>query len=87
MIEHALLIPPEQLSADALQGIIEAFVMREGTDYGVVEQTFAEKIKQVHRQLQRGEAVIVFDVMTESCTLMKQQDWRELQHRLAVESN
>ena len=83
MTEQALLIPPEQLSADALQGIIEAFVMREGTDYGAVEQSFAEKIEQVRRQLQRGDAVIVFDVATESCTLMTLQNWREFQRLMA----
>jgi uncharacterized protein len=29
-----LLIPYEQLSADTLEGLIEAFVLREGTEYG-----------------------------------------------------
>lgn len=83
MTEQALLVPPEQLSADALQGVIEAFVAREGTDYGAVEQSFAEKIEQVRRQLLRGDAVIVFDVTTESCTLMTLQGWRELQRQMA----
>jgi len=83
MTEQALLIPPEQLSDDALQGLVEAFVMREGTDYGAVEQSFAEKIEQVRRQLQRGDAVIVFDVTTESCTLMTLQNWREFKRQIA----
>ena len=29
-----MIIPHERLSLEALQGIIEAFVTREGTDYG-----------------------------------------------------
>jgi uncharacterized protein YheU (UPF0270 family) len=82
MNEQALLIPPGQLSADALQGVIEAFVAREGTDYGAVEQSFAEKIGQVRDQLQRGDAVIVFDLTTETCTLMTRDNWRELQRQL-----
>jgi len=31
-----MIIPHQTLSPEALQGIIEAFVTREGTDYGVV---------------------------------------------------
>ena len=83
MNPQALLIPPEQLSADALLGVIENFVSREGTDYGAVEQTFADKIEQVRRQLERGDTVIVFDATSESCTLMTRQDWRELQRQMA----
>ena len=78
MSEQALLIPPEQLSPEALQGVVEAFIVREGTDYGEQEWSFAEKVAQVHQQLQRGEAVIVFDLTTESCTLMTKPDWQQL---------
>lgn len=85
MTDQALIIPPEHLSADALNGVIEAFIAREGTDYGEVELSFAEKIAQVRKQLERGDAVIVFDVLTESCTLMTLQGWRDFQW-LAVQN-
>ena len=45
---------------------MESFVLREGTDYGPQEVTLATKVAQVLRQLQRGEARIVFDPSTES---------------------
>ena len=54
-------IAPEQLSAVALQGLIEEFVLREGTEYGATEIDLATKRAQVQRALQRGEAVITFD--------------------------
>lgn len=79
MSDQALLIPPEQLSADALAGLLEAFVVREGTDYGELEWSFAEKVEQVRQQLQRGDIVIVFDLTTESCTLMMKADWKTLE--------
>lgn len=79
MTDTALQIPPEQLSSEALDGILEAFVVREGTDYGHHEWSFAEKVEQVRRQLQRGDIVIVFDRITESCTLMTKSDWRVMQ--------
>jgi uncharacterized protein len=41
--------------------VIEAFVLREGTDYGEREVSFDVKVEQVMRRLERGEARIVFD--------------------------
>lgn len=58
------------LSCDALRGVVESFVNREGTDYGAVERTLEEKVSDVMRQLARGEARIVFDRGTESVTIV-----------------
>ncbi len=70
----AMIIPHEQLSAQALQGLIEDFVTRDGTDYGEQEASLATKVIQVQRQLLRGEIVIVFDEQTESVSLLLQRD-------------
>lgn len=69
-----VVIPPEQLSSEALDGVIESFITREGTDYGEMEWSLAEKVEQVRRQLRRGEAVIVFDPLTETCTLIPRSE-------------
>jgi len=55
-----------ELSEEALNGIIEAFVLREGTDYGVKEVSLGEKCAAVLRQLQRAEAEIWFDPTSQS---------------------
>lgn len=55
-----------ELAPQTLQALVESFVLREGTDYGVQEVPLATKVGQVIRQLQRGEARIVFDPATES---------------------
>lgn len=68
-----IVVPPEALSADALLGLIEAFITREGTDYGEVEWSLAEKVEQVKRLLARGEAMIVFEPLTESCTIVPRE--------------
>ena len=47
-------VPYVQLSADALRGVVEAFVLREGTDYGVRDVPHEDKVAQVMRQLERG---------------------------------
>jgi len=61
-----VVVPYTELSADALLGVIESFVLREGTDYGERDVAFETKILQVRRQLERHEAEIVFDPQTES---------------------
>ena len=66
----ALKIPYDQLSSEALQGVIEEFVTRDGTDYGEVEISLKTKIAQVRAQLKSGKAVIVFDQETETCTIL-----------------
>ncbi|HEY6124585.1 MAG TPA: YheU family protein [Steroidobacteraceae bacterium] len=54
------------LSSGALQGVIESYVLREGTDYGERDVPFESKVAQVRRQLETGEAAIYFDPETES---------------------
>lgn len=54
-------IPYTELSDDALIGVIRAFVLREGTDYGEREFTLEEKVANVRAQLESGEAQILFD--------------------------
>lgn len=62
-------VPPGMLSAEALRGVAEAFVLREGTDYGVREIAHEDKVGQVLAALERGEALILFDPRTASVTL------------------
>jgi uncharacterized protein len=61
-----VVIPHTELSADALQSVIESFVLREGTDYGDHDVSLQQKVAQVMRQLQRKEAQIIFDPNTGS---------------------
>jgi uncharacterized protein YheU (UPF0270 family) len=63
-------VPHAALSPDALQGLVESFVLREGTDYGEREFTHAQKVAQVIAQLESGEARILYDPETESVTLL-----------------
>ena len=64
--QPAVEIPHEQLSPEALRGVIEAFVLREGTEYGERDVSLDIKVAQVLRQLERGEAQIVFDPNSET---------------------
>ena len=64
-----MIIPHRLLSADALRGVLEAFVTREGTDYGMQDVPLATKVHQVQHQLDAGTAVLVYDEASESCTI------------------
>ena len=55
-----LVIPPNELSRDALLGVIDAFVLREGTDYGHRDIALDEKRARVMRLLESGAARIVY---------------------------
>ena len=63
-------VPADALSAEALRGLIVEFVTRDGTDYGVRERTLEEKVRDVERQLRRGEAKIVFDPASQTANLV-----------------
>ncbi len=62
------------MSPEALHGVIEEFVTRDGTDYGEVEVPLGTKIAQVLAHLRSGKAVIVFDQETETCTVLRNDD-------------
>jgi uncharacterized protein len=64
-----MMIPHRLLSPEALRGVIEAFITREGTDYGLHEVPLATKVAQVRDQLDAGTAVIVYNEATDSCTI------------------
>jgi uncharacterized protein YheU (UPF0270 family) len=80
-MSNQVVIPHTALSADALTGVVEEFITREGTDYGLREHSLEQKREAVMKQLQRGEVVILFDAEAEAVTLVTRQELRELQSR------
>jgi len=68
------IIPVNKLSAKALKGVIEEFISRGGTDYGVIEASMETKFKQVKYKLENGLAVLVFDDETETTNIFLADD-------------
>ncbi len=56
-----VVVPHRELEPETLRAVVESFVLREGTDYGEREYSLDEKVARVTRQLDRGDARIVFD--------------------------
>lgn len=59
------LVPHQKLSPEALRGVVEEFVTRDGTDYGDTWMSLDDKVQQVLTRLRRGEAVLLFETDTE----------------------
>lgn len=75
-------VPLKELSADALQGVLEEFINRDGTDYGEIELTLSQKSQQLLQQWRRGEIVLVFDPDSETTTFLGREEWRHVQHAI-----
>ncbi|MCJ7539627.1 MAG: YheU family protein [Desulfobacterales bacterium] len=65
-----MIIPYYKLSPEALQGLIEEFVTRDGTDTGYEKKSFENDVAMVKRQLKRGDAVIVYDQNTQTSNIV-----------------
>ena len=72
-----MIIPLEQLSKDTLLAIIEEFILREGTDYGSVDATKADKIDQVLLQLKQGSAVLVYSELHETVNILPREQFND----------
>jgi uncharacterized protein YheU (UPF0270 family) len=64
-------IPPDALSPEILEALIEEFVSRDGTDLAEA----GTKIAQVRAQLRSGAIVIVYDEASESANIVP-KDYR-----------
>jgi uncharacterized protein YheU (UPF0270 family) len=76
-----VVVPARELSAEALRRVVESFVLREGTEYGERDVALEDKVADVIRQLDRGEAEIVFDPTTESIDIVATRGGGAARHR------
>lgn len=58
------------LTPEALRGLIEEFITREGTEYGLREVSLDDKVRDIERQLASGEARIVYDRLEEQANIV-----------------
>lgn len=67
-------VPHDQLQPETLSALIEEFVTRHGAVHGHADVSSSEMSAVVLRQLKSGEAAIVFDEVSESCSIMSKND-------------
>jgi len=69
-----MIVPYKKLSKSALQALIEDFVTRDGTDYGLDEMSMQEKTEHLLVLLETGELLISYNEETESCGLVTKDE-------------
>jgi len=70
----SIVVPYGNLHPQTLQALIEEFITRDGAVHGHTDVPLSVRVQAVRRQLQSGEAVVVFDEGTESCTIVPNRD-------------
>ena len=74
-----MIIPYDKLSPEVLEGLIEEFVTRDGTDTGYVKKSLEQDVAKIKRQLKRGDAVIVYDQNTRTSNIVAKNDLKKSQ--------
>ena len=67
-------IPYQSLNPATLENLVEELVTRNCTDYGERETSLDEKVSQVKRQLDSGDAYILYDEELEICEILLRQE-------------
>lgn len=71
-----MIIPYKDVPYDTLEGIVQEFVLREGTEYGEREVPLPEKVSQVLKQISSGDAFVLYDSVSESCDIVSRSSAR-----------
>lgn len=61
-----MIIPWQELEPTTLNNVLDSFILREGTDYGVRELTLDEKRARLRAQLEADKVVIVWSELHQS---------------------
>lgn len=70
-VQDYVVVPLDKISDQALSGLIDEFILREGTDYGVHEYSLEEKHQQIQKQLKAGLVLVVFDLNEQSASIIR----------------
>ena len=74
-----MIIPWQQLPVATLDNLLQEYASRDGTDYGQVETSLADKVEQLKQQLLHGKVVIVYSELHESVNLMLAEEFQKSQ--------
>lgn len=61
-----MIIPWQSLEESTLYNVLDSFILREGTDYGVRELSLAEKRERLLAQIKAEKVVIVWSELNQS---------------------
>jgi len=70
-------IPWHELGSEALEALLQDIVTRDGTDYGSIEVSTEQKIKQALQSLKSGKSLLLWDGDLESANLVDKEAFSE----------
>ncbi|WP_106419504.1 YheU family protein [Salinicola tamaricis] len=76
-------VPHRMLPAQTLDALLETFVTRQGYDTTDVASDMHDWVRELRRQLERGELLIVHDLQTESTEVMTLAQWQSFGRAVA----
>ena len=71
-------IPWDRLTDAQRLALAESFILREGTDYGLVEKTHETKVERLFELVCSGKAHIIFDLESETFNFVTHEDWKRM---------
>ncbi|WP_386697605.1 YheU family protein [Lonepinella sp. MS14436] len=70
-----MIIPWQELEEDTLINLVESFILREGTDYGVKELSLSQKTQNLLDQIRQEKVVIVWSELHETIDIKNKTDF------------
>jgi len=71
-------VPCERLAAPTLDGLLEEYASRDGTDYGLVERSLQDKVASLRARLQDKSLVLLYDSASEQWDLLPRDQATDL---------
>jgi len=76
----------KQLNSETLNSLLTEIVLREGTDYGVVEVSVADKKKQLLNALVQGTGVLVYHHSEGFCEVFSRVELDKVYQKISTKS-
>ena len=70
-------VPYQKLKSDTLNRVIESFIVREGTEYGLHEVSMEEKIAKVKMQLKSNKIKILFSEKDQTINIVTLNEFKK----------
>ncbi|WLD56958.1 YheU family protein [Salinispirillum sp. LH 10-3-1] len=77
-VEDIVQIPWQELSDDALEGVIQAHLISELADHTVENFDVNAQMENVKAGLVHGDWILVFDGVAQSCRLFRTRDFAQM---------
>ena len=75
-------VPWESISTQALNGLIEEFISRDGTDYGLSELRLEQKVSRAKKALAQRSVLIIVDVSAETTQIVSADEYQQMLKQL-----